>query len=112
MDTSIVIHVFAAIQALEKCLENSRRMLKEQRQQPLSVHTSLLQQTRMLRSMRQAANTLQLDVARRDWVSAVRTLQIYYGLNKMVRSEIMGTFSALANREICLQFHDGESISH
>ncbi len=112
MDSSIVTHVFCSIQALEKLLENSRKMLVEQRHQPLSVHTAVLQQARALRAMRQSANNLQLEVARKDWISAVRSLQIYYGLNSLVRPEIVTTFSALSNGEICLQLQDNQAMYH
>jgi|GEM_PF-6694938 len=112
MDSQIIVHVFAAIQALEKCHDNSRRMLGEQKTQPLSVHTALLQQSRILRAMRQSANNLQLELARKDWIKATRSLKIYYGLNNMIRPEIMATFSALANGEICLQLNDAQSMCH
>ena len=93
------VHLFATLQALEKCLANSKKMLEEQKDQPLSMHTAVFQQGRLLREMRRTLNCLQLHIAKNEWPQAVRAMQIFYGLNSMVRPNIMASFSALANGE-------------
>jgi len=46
--------------------------------------------------MRRTANKLQLEIAKDDWNSAVRSLQIFYGLNSMVRPHVMDIYSKLS----------------
>lgn len=112
MGREMLVHVFASIQGLEKCLANSRKMLDEQKHQPLIVHKSLAEQDRILRQMRRVANRLQLEFATENWPEAVRSLKIYYGLWTMVRPEIMSTFTALANGKVCLQIAEPDAQYH
>ena len=108
----MIVHVFASVQGLEKCVLHSRKMLAEQRHQPAVVQNSIEAQERVLKQMRRAANRLQLELVNEDWVNAVRSLNIFYGLCNMARPEILATFSALANGQVCLQLSDQGATCH
>ena len=112
MSKDMIVHIFASVQGLEKCVLHSRKMLAEQKHQPLIVHSSITEQERVLKQMRRAANRLQLELVSEDWVSAVRSLNIFYGLCTMARPEILSTFSSLANRQVCLQLSDHGATCH
>ena len=112
MNDKAVIYLFAAVQGMERCVARCEKMLGEQTYQPSSVATSIAEQRRILREMRRSANKLQLEIAKKDWNGAVRSIQIFYGLNNMVRPEILATFSALANKRIAYQFTETEDTIH
>lgn len=112
MKTDLITRLFATVQSLEKCLENSKRMLTEQKGQPRSVHTSITQQEKVVRQMRRTANKLQFAVAKNNWQSAIREVRIFEGLWNMVRPEIVATFSALANHQVAIQFSESEAVVH
>ncbi len=110
MDNELIKRVFAIVQALEKCHRSSRRMAESNPSRSGMNHSSksgtelnrkideaLNQQEEMLIRMRRQANKLQIFFARKDWLETVHTLQIFYGLNHMVRPEIMATYATLAN---------------
>ena len=108
----MIAHIFASVQGLEKCVIHSRRMLNEQRHQPSAVQISIAEQERILKQMRRAANRIQLEFANEDWLNAVRSLNIFYGLCQMARPEILSTFSALSNGQVCYQLNDQGATCH
>ncbi len=104
--------LYASLQSLEKCHENSKRMLSSQLSQPAIVRSSLAQQAEVLVKMRRTANKLQFELARDDWASAGRSLRVFAGLQALVRPDIVSTFSALANDELALQLCENEALYH
>ncbi len=94
MDSKVVTQIYASLQGLEK----SFSAMKELHAQSPSDNISHLlpQQEEIIAKMRQCANFLQFEIARKDTTSAVRTLKIYYGLHNMVRSQIISAQSYLS----------------
>jgi hypothetical protein len=112
MSKQLLAHIYSSLQSLEKCAgENKTAMLTEQEKSPVRVH-DVLEQDKVLRHMRRAANRLQLDLARKDWSNAHRSLEIFYGLHSMVRPEIVSTYSAI--RKMPNPFHaiDSKAVFH
>ena len=95
MKRKLIIHIFAVVQNLEKRLEETKAAIKDTKGMPMQMHFDLVQQEDVVKHMRRTANRLQLELAREDWIAIIRTLQIFYGLNHMVRPEVMGTYSSI-----------------
>ena len=57
------------------------------------------QQEEALIKMRRLANKLQLEIARKNWLAAVRTMQIIYGLNHMIRADLHSAFAQLSQAQ-------------
>lgn len=112
MDKQLIIRVFAIVQALEKCVEASRRMAASSPLKRANTIAALEQQSEVLRNMRRQANRLQLDLAGENWIQAIRSLQIFYGLNQMVRPEIMNTYASLANGAPTKTLPDNHHVCH
>ncbi|MBL7662621.1 hypothetical protein JNK13_07705 [bacterium] len=113
MNQELVSQVFSVVQALEKCLSQSKSMFTEQKRlQPKTVDLSLNEQARILDHMRKVANKLQLELAASDNLSAMRSLQIFQGLTSLVRPEVLETFQALAKGKVCLKLEDGSTTYH
>jgi hypothetical protein len=112
MNEAVINHLFAVVQSLEKCLGNSDKMLVEQTFQPREVETSLAQQHALLAEMRKTAKQIQVDYSVQNWAAITRSLKIFYGLNTMVRPEIVSTFSQLARKEICLSIENQGAEMH
>ncbi len=92
MKTEIAIHVFASLQGLEKTFETVKSQALERKSEHAEVISMLPKQEEILIDMRRAANLLQLNIAKKDWFAAVRSLQIFYGLNQLVRPDILKAF--------------------
>lgn len=103
MNTQLITHVFASLQNLEKCLGNIKKMLPSQGQEAQDIAKVLPEQERVLDQMRKVANKLQFDVAKNDWAATVRLLKIFYGLNYMVRTDIMNAFTRLSKEQHTVQ---------
>lgn len=112
MKKEMVVHMFATVQSLEKCVAQNRRMLAESNTQPGHARAAVEQQQRVLTQMRRVANRLQLLLVKKDWVEIVRLTSVFYGLNSLVRPEIMSMFSALANDEVYFQFAEARGQAH
>jgi len=100
MDNSTVTRAFATLQALEKCHANSEKMTRQASDTSSTVLAGLLEQKKVLTSMRRVANRLNLEVARSDVRATHRSLQIFYGMNALVRPEILATFQLLAGAKM------------
>ena len=96
MNTQIVTHVFAAIQTLERSAQTSRSMLTKEHTQYEEISQKLEEQEGIILKMRREANKLQLQVAKESWQEVTRSLNIVYGLNQMVRPEVLATLQTLA----------------
>ena len=95
MSSNFISHVFSSLLFMEKYLEHSKKIID-----PYSAQAGVLaEQQDILKQMRLIANKLQLEHAREDWLAIVRSLRVFYGLNYMVRPEIISTFVALANKQ-------------
>lgn len=100
----LVHTVFSSLQALERCLLECRQMLQNgsrfqvNRQQKELYLDLLLDQQRIIHSMRRTANKLQFELASNNWEAAVRHINLFYGMNHLVRPEIQGIYLALTNR--------------
>lgn len=103
MDKKIITHVFAALQNLERCHERTSGMLDQAGEDKESLEVILPQHAEVLKQMRRTANYLQFEVAREDWLAVVRSLKIFYGLNHLIRGDLLAAHSKLigeANRHI------------
>ncbi|MCB0359085.1 MAG: hypothetical protein KDD44_05605 [Bdellovibrionales bacterium] len=112
MNDKAIIYLFAALQGLERCVSRCEEMLGSQQHQPEFVGRAIEEQKRILLTMRRTANRLQLELVKEDWNEVVRLTQTFYGLNTMVRPEILSTFQALSNKRIALQLSDNEATFH
>lgn len=107
MNKELIPHVFASLHSLERYLENIRRMSGTQEgidAKFLSqLEHSLPEQERVLKQMRRVANKLQLEIAKEEWDEVIRSLRIFYGLNHMVRPDLIATFVKLSKGETLLE---------
>ncbi len=99
MNTQLIGHVFATLQHLEKCLSNVKRLVQGQEKFCPEISKAVPEQEKVLVQMRRVANLLQLETARNDLPSAVRSLKIFYGLNHMVRNDLMSAFAKLSQQQ-------------
>ena len=112
MKKETLVHMFATVQSLEKCVEQNRKMLCENRTQPEFAYEAVEQQAEILKKMRRVANQLQVLLVKQDIKQISRFTQIFYSLNSMVRPEIMSMFSSLANNEICFRLEEHQEARH
>ncbi len=108
----LLVTVFSSLQGLEKCVESSKKMMVRDLTHSKELAESLREQTSIINKMRRAANKLQLQIAAENWNEATRSLQIFYGLRKMVRPEIMSTFQALANKNSAIPCKKNDASIH
>ena len=94
----LLVTVFSSLQGLEKCVESSKKMMAKNLDNSADLIVSLKEQTKIVNQMRRTANKIQIQIAQENWSETMRSLQIFYGLRKIVRPEIMTTFQALANK--------------
>jgi len=89
MDKRVITHVFGALQSLEKCMSNVKDMLPNHGKAVGDVSALIPQHEKVLVKMRRTANCLQLELAREDWNASIRSLRIFYGLNHLIRKDIL-----------------------
>lgn len=99
MNAQLIGHVFATLQSLERCMANVKKMIPGQESNYPEIIKVVPEQERVLQQMRRVANLLQLETARSDWPSAVRSLKIFYGLNHMVRNDLTAAFTKLSQQQ-------------
>lgn len=107
MNKELIPHVFASLQNLERYLENIKKFSDTSAAHAPSLLRSIEDQERVLKQMRRVANKLQIEVAREQWDSVVRTLRIFYGLNHMVRPDLMATFVQLSKGQTMIEESKG-----
>ena len=100
MTAELVTHVFASLQSLEKKLEQTKKLLPEQNEQYRETAEQLPKQEEILGQMRKVANLLQLQTAKGQWEPAVRSLKIFYGLNHMVRTDVMKAYGVARGTQL------------
>lgn len=100
MNTKIAIHVFGALQGLEKSFETIKSQAHELGSEHEEIRALLPKQEEILIDMRRTANLLQLHLAKKDWSEAVRSLKIFYGLNQLVRTDILKAFATVSAKSV------------
>ena len=96
MNNQVIMRIFGSLQGLERCLKQVKQLLPADRESVKEITHLIPQQEAALIKMRRLANLLQLEVAKKDWASAVRTMQLIYGLNHMIRSDLQAAFATLS----------------
>ncbi len=96
MTSEFLYHIFSSLQSLEKKFATVKELLPGPSESPDVFHHHLPQQKKILRQMRRTANKLQLEAAHSDWVSLTRSLKIFYGLNQLIREDIILACSNLS----------------
>lgn len=97
MSRELLAHVFSSLNGLEKTISDVKGMCNVSERTRREYAHDIEQQERVVQHMRRSANKLQLIFAHRDSIGAIRELQIYYGLNAMVRPSVMRIYAELAN---------------
>ncbi len=99
MNAQLIGHVFATLQFQEKSLGNIKKLACGQETFVAEILKAIPEQERVLAHMRRTANLLQLETARNDIPSAIRSLRIFFGLNQMVRNDIAAALSKLTQQQ-------------
>jgi len=89
MNKQIIPHVFGSLQTLERYVDQIRSSASRDGQLGREVANLLRQSESVLQNMRRTANRLQLQLAAKDAGAVVRSLRIFYGLNHIVRPELL-----------------------
>ena len=98
MDPKLIVHVFSSLQKLEKNLSQIKSIAPYSAQ--FEKYAALIpQQENILLQMRRTANSLQLELAKKQWPLASRSLQVFYGLHHMVRAELIEACNALSRHD-------------
>lgn len=99
MNKRVITHVFAAVQNLEKSMKQVKELMATHRGSLTELESLIPQQELVLKKMRRTANRLQFELAREDWNSAIRSLRIFYGLNHLIRKDLMSTQRKLGSEQ-------------
>ena len=91
MSQPVLAHLFGALLTLERGVEELQKLLPEG-ETPEPFHGELEQVVRVVGQMRITANNLQLQIAQQDWSGTARSLEMFYGLNSMVKPELIALF--------------------
>lgn len=94
----LIVSIYSSLQGLEKCVASSQKMFNHGKFYSEDIASSLTEQHKIMKQMRRTANKLQIHLAQENWSEVTRGLDIYYGLRKIVRPEIMQTFQSLATK--------------
>ncbi len=95
MNQELIPHVFASLQTLERYVEQVRTLSAGGAESNSEARALLPEFDRVVKQMRRTANKLQFHVAAADEAATVRTLRIFYGLNHMVRPEVLKSLVGL-----------------
>ena len=98
MNSEIIGRIFSALQSLEKCMLTVKEAVGNDKEYAELAHL-VPQQTKVLVQMRRTANKLQLQFARSEWDEVVRSMKIFYGLNHMVRMDILTMFGIVSSKK-------------
>lgn len=111
MSAELISHVFSAVITLERILGEAevavahREDLK-QYAEPIKSQAAVVDQ------MRRTANKLQLKLASKDRPECYRLISIFYGLNQMVRPEILKTKARMFNPHHRVATEETRSARH
>lgn len=92
----LITYVFGALQALERYIEQTKSLLEKDPALQDRLPCPLSEQDKVVQHMRRIANKLQFEIAKKDWEGVVRMLKLFYGLDALVRSDIISTFVSLS----------------
>ena len=95
MNKELVNHVFDSLQTIENYLSSSKKLLSST---SAKEDAQIGEQEKVIEKMRWVAYELQLEVSKNDMNTSLRLLRIFYGLNHMVRPEIIATYSSLSGK--------------
>lgn len=92
---TLLPRLFASLSSLERSFEFLMDKLAEK---DLLEDSQVFTQeiSRVLTKMRRTANLLQIAVAKNDVLAAFRLLNVFYGLNFMVRPELLQSLDRLS----------------
>ena len=99
MSSLQLTHAYAALQHLEKCLQTVKKLLVGRESEYPDIVKVIPEQEKIITQMRRVANVLQLEIARNDAESIVRSYKVFYGYNQMVRTDLLKALSVLSNKE-------------
>ena len=99
MNKRVITHVFAAVQNLEKSMKQVKDLMPAHGQSIENLEELVPQQEQVLKKMRRTANRLQFELAREDWYAAIRSLRVFYGLNHLIRKDVMTAQRQLSSAE-------------
>lgn len=111
MSQELLSHVFGSLQGLEKTISDIKDA-STSKPQLEAVPADLREQERVVRHMRRVANRLQFEFACGDWKNIVRSLNIFYGLNSMVRPSVMAVYAALLDIANPFDSIESKAVSH
>ena len=103
MSPEVIPHVFASLQTLERYLEQVRTLSTRAVEFSAELRTRIPEFERVVKQMRRTANKLQFQVAANNQAEIVRSLRIFYGLNHMLRPELLSTLIKLTKGSNPLQ---------
>lgn len=89
MEKEIIYYVYSSLTHLEKYLDKLKDLSLEKPEQVSKLNVSLKTLESSVLKMRRIANKLQLEFAANDYAKINRSLSLYYGMNNMVRPEIL-----------------------
>lgn len=89
MEKEIIYYVYSSLAHLEKYLDKLRDIYQEKPELIANLSVPLTTLESSVTKMRRIANKLQLEFAAKDYEKINRTLSLYYGINNMVRPEIL-----------------------
>lgn len=112
VDRKIVGFLFSALHSLERCHRHSIGLLAAQPYQPETVAAGLEEQRRVLHAMKQTVEQIDSASLNGSDLETARLLQVFYGLNAMVRPDVIATFSSLAKGRVHFDLNDATSVIH
>lgn len=95
--TNIVAFTFGAVNRLERFTTKASELLRHNQDRESKLNCPFSDQVRVVKQMRQVANKLQLELAKNNWVEAIRLMKIFYGLDNLIRPELMESVVKLSN---------------
>jgi len=98
MKNELITHVFGAVQGLEKYSTQINSLLDANKNKANLLTSNPEEHNKVIKHMRRIANKLQLEVAKNNTSESYRLLKLFYGLNSLVRPEVLSTFVILSRK--------------
>lgn len=100
MEKEIIYYVYSSLTHLEKYLDKLKTLSTEEPELVTNLNVSVETLETSVTKMRRVANRLQLDFAANDYNKVTRSLSLYYGINNMVRPEILKSILSLSKKNL------------
>ncbi len=97
MEKEIIYYVYSSLTHLEKYLDKLKDLSQEKPELASKLNVSLKTLESSVTKMRRIANKLQLEFAANDYAKINHSLSLYYGMNNMVRPEILKSILAFSS---------------